>query len=209
LFVGHHAPLLDPLVILEYLAFSRKEAHEKLAAMSIHKEIETARKRRGWSMEKLAEEVSKAEGLPKKLTWQTVQQWENGTSAPKRTRMQIVRRLLGLLESPQPHQYDDIVERVSAAELAMLENYRVLLSKDRERFDREIAALAKERQEETAEIIARARLAQKGDPVVSASVHNGEQPAGTLPLSVEEQARVDVMLNEGGAAPASDEKKAD
>lgn len=48
-------------------------------------------------MEKLAEEVSNAEGLAKPLAWQTVQQWEkeNGT-APKRKRMEIVARLLGI-----------------------------------------------------------------------------------------------------------------
>ncbi|MDN8617831.1 XRE family transcriptional regulator [Variovorax ginsengisoli] len=57
--------------------------------------IKTARDARGWSMEKLAEEVSKAEGLTKPLAWQTVQQWEKeGGTAPKRKRMEIVARLL-------------------------------------------------------------------------------------------------------------------
>lgn len=48
-------------------------------------------------MQRLADEVSKAEGLPKPLAWQTVQQWErtdgDGT-APKRKRLEIVAKLL-------------------------------------------------------------------------------------------------------------------
>lgn len=47
-------------------------------------------------MERLAEEVSKAEGLKKALAWQTVQQWENGTSAPKRKRLAVVQQVLGV-----------------------------------------------------------------------------------------------------------------
>ncbi|KQT10983.1 hypothetical protein ASG30_09295 [Ramlibacter sp. Leaf400] len=66
---------------------------------SIHEQIKAARERRGWSMQRLAHEISQAEGLAKKLSWQTVQQWENGTSAPKRTRMQVVAKLLNLHES--------------------------------------------------------------------------------------------------------------
>lgn len=73
-----------------------KPSQEKLADMDIHQQIKTARERKGWSMERLASEVSKAEELKKPLSWQTVQQWENGASAPKRTRMEVVRRLLAL-----------------------------------------------------------------------------------------------------------------
>ena len=47
-------------------------------------------------MERLAQEVSKAERLAKPLAWQTVQQWEAGLSAPKRKRMETVASLLGL-----------------------------------------------------------------------------------------------------------------
>lgn len=64
--------------------------------MNIHQQIKRAREAREWSMTDLAEKVSEIEGLKKPLTWQTVQQWENGKSAPKRKRMQIVLELLGL-----------------------------------------------------------------------------------------------------------------
>jgi len=47
-------------------------------------------------MERLAAEISEAEGLSKTLSWQTVQQWERGDSAPKRKRMETVARLLDL-----------------------------------------------------------------------------------------------------------------
>jgi phage repressor protein C with HTH and peptisase S24 domain len=47
-------------------------------------------------MEQLAEKVSEIEGLAKPLSWQTVQQWENGTSAPKRKRLATVAKLLGV-----------------------------------------------------------------------------------------------------------------
>jgi transcriptional regulator with XRE-family HTH domain len=66
---------------------------------TIHEMIKSARVSKGWSMEKLAEEVSKVEGLAKPLTWQTVQQWERpeplGT-APKRKRLAVVGELLGI-----------------------------------------------------------------------------------------------------------------
>lgn len=49
-----------------------------------------------WSQTKLAEEVSAREGLTKPLAWQTVQQWENGVSAPTRKRLPHVAAALGL-----------------------------------------------------------------------------------------------------------------
>lgn len=64
--------------------------------MSIHEAIAKARQAKGWSMEQLAGEISKAEGLKKPLAWQTVQQWENGKSAPKRKRLAIVQQVLGV-----------------------------------------------------------------------------------------------------------------
>lgn len=64
--------------------------------MSIHEQIKAARIAKEWSMERLAEEVSRAENLAKPLSWQTVQQWERGNSAPKRTRMEVVTKLLGI-----------------------------------------------------------------------------------------------------------------
>lgn len=63
--------------------------------MTIHDQIKARRLALGWSMETLAAEVSKLEGLGKPLSWQTVQQWEAGKSAPKRSRLEIVASLLG------------------------------------------------------------------------------------------------------------------
>lgn len=78
------------------LVFRYKGAHEKLALMSIHDQIKAARLAKGWSHAKLAEEVSKAEGREKYLAWQTVQQWEReGGTAPKRSRLETVARVLG------------------------------------------------------------------------------------------------------------------
>lgn len=64
--------------------------------MSIHSEIKRRRVALGWSHERLADEVSKLEGLQKPLSWQSVQQWEreDGT-APKRKRLEFVARALG------------------------------------------------------------------------------------------------------------------
>lgn len=68
--------------------------------MHIHERIKEARKAKKWSMAKLAQLVSEAEGLAKPLTWQTVQQWERpestGGTAPKRKRLEVVAKLLDL-----------------------------------------------------------------------------------------------------------------
>jgi phage repressor protein C with HTH and peptisase S24 domain len=78
--------------------------------MSIHEQIRAARERKKWSMEKLASEISTAEGLAKPLAWQTVQQWENGTSAPKRSRMKVVAQLLGLQDDEAPALFSESTE---------------------------------------------------------------------------------------------------
>ncbi len=64
--------------------------------MSIHTEIKRLRTAKGWSQQRLADEVSAREGGAKKLAWQTVQQWEreHGT-APKRKRLEHVADALG------------------------------------------------------------------------------------------------------------------
>lgn len=65
--------------------------------MSIHQTIRREREARGWSMEELAARVSEAEGLPKPLAWQTIQQWEReGGTAPKRQRMEVVSKVFGM-----------------------------------------------------------------------------------------------------------------
>jgi hypothetical protein len=71
---------------------------EKIACMTIHEAIKALRLAKGWSHTKLGEQVALAEGLPKPLAWQTVQQWEKpegiGT-APKRKRLEFVALVLG------------------------------------------------------------------------------------------------------------------
>lgn len=62
--------------------------------MSIHEHLKRRREELKLSMEDLAAMISEAEGLQKPLAWQTIQQWENGKSAPRRGRMQIVAKIL-------------------------------------------------------------------------------------------------------------------
>lgn len=57
--------------------------------MNIHDRIKKARADKGLSMEQLAAAV----GVK---SWQTIQQWENGKTAPSRKRMEIVASVLGL-----------------------------------------------------------------------------------------------------------------
>jgi len=67
--------------------------------MSIHENIKSARLAKGWSMEQLAEAIASAEKSAKPLSWQTIQQWENGTTAPKRTRLKTVAEVLGVSQA--------------------------------------------------------------------------------------------------------------
>lgn len=131
--------------------------------MDIHAQIKAAREAKGWSMERLAKEVSEAEGSAKTLTWQTVQQWENGSSAPKRTRMAVVRRLLDLDDDNTAPKKGEVFEKLTADEHAMLQKYRLLLDKDRKRFADEIAARAEERQAEADEFFARYGVAKAAE----------------------------------------------
>lgn len=85
----------ENLVALDVLVFSKKCTHEKLASMPIHDQIKKRREALGWSHQRLADEVSAKEGAKKSLSWQTVQQWENGKSAPKRVRLEHVASALG------------------------------------------------------------------------------------------------------------------
>lgn len=82
--------------MLDDLVLKRKYIQGNLAQMTIHQKIKSGREAKGWSMEELASQISNEEGLAKPLAWQTVQQWENGTTAPKRKRLEIVAKLLSL-----------------------------------------------------------------------------------------------------------------
>lgn len=81
--------------MLVSLAYDCKPRQEKLSRMAtIHERIKKKRLAKGWSMEDFADKITKAEGRAKPLAWQTIQQWENGSSAPNRKRLQLVARLL-------------------------------------------------------------------------------------------------------------------
>tara|TARA_R100000655_G_scaffold64330_2_gene102850 strand:+ start:219 stop:845 length:627 start_codon:yes stop_codon:yes gene_type:complete len=56
---------------------------------NIHERIKAARDAKGFSMQKLAELL----GIK---AWQTIQQWENGGTAPKRKRLEQVANILGV-----------------------------------------------------------------------------------------------------------------
>lgn len=85
--------------------------------MTVHDEIKAKRLAKGWSMAQLALEISRLEKLPKPLTWQTVQQWENGKSAPKRTRIE---RVMKILESSPPVLNDQFLA-LGASEMNVME----------------------------------------------------------------------------------------
>ena len=76
--------------MLELLVLERKPTAATLRPMSVHDQIKRRREALGWSMERLAQEVASREGSDRSLAWQTIQQWENGTSAPRRSRLQTV-----------------------------------------------------------------------------------------------------------------------
>lgn len=80
----------DFLLSKDFLSWRGGKAHEKLASMSIHLAIKQRRKHLKLTQAQLAARVSELEGLKKPLTGPTVQQWENGASAPKRTRLSHV-----------------------------------------------------------------------------------------------------------------------
>lgn len=87
--------------------------------MNIHEKIRTARMEKGWSMAELASRISAAEG-GRPLAWQTIQQWESGNSAPKRTRLLFVEQVLGVPLADTPHSgvFDANVVNVVAGKRA-------------------------------------------------------------------------------------------
>lgn len=59
--------------------------------MSIHQKLKDLRVKKGLSLEQAGEAIG--------VSWQTVQQWENGKTAPKRTRLDKVASFYGVAAS--------------------------------------------------------------------------------------------------------------
>ena len=130
---------LDFLVLLDRLVFSSAAPHEKLARLDIHRAIKKRREALGLSMQELGASVAKLEGREKPLSWQTVQQWENGTSAPKRTRLEHVANALkttphdliyGNDGGGQTARTNDMIE-LHEGEFDLLAAFRVLSPEER------------------------------------------------------------------------------
>lgn len=78
----------EKLAMQEIPAMTQVNLVGNLARMStIHTRIKRLREAKGLSMEQLADAVS--------VSWQTVQQWENGKTAPQRKRLGAVATALG------------------------------------------------------------------------------------------------------------------
>jgi transcriptional regulator with XRE-family HTH domain len=138
----------EKLVLLESLAFTGNPQQETLAGMSIHTEIKRLRLAKGWSHQRLADEITKLEQPKKPISWQTVQQWEKtvGGTAPKRSRMEYVARALGVpvqdlvvysadgsvtiieLKEADPKPYP---AGLAPDEVALIEAYREILPEQR------------------------------------------------------------------------------
>lgn len=110
--------------------------------MSIHSEIRRLRTLKGWSMKRLAAEVSRAEGLAQPLAWQTVQQCEREPSsagsgkstAPTRRRLELVAKLLGTSSTALLNGHPGIpssVEDLTGEEGLLLGLFRTLSTNDR------------------------------------------------------------------------------
>ena len=81
---------------------------------TIHQRIKRLREKKELSMEEL--------GLSVGVSWQTIQQWENGKTAPKRTRIDKVAEVLGVssteLVSGCVSEFKNITKDVQAAIVA-------------------------------------------------------------------------------------------
>lgn len=117
--------------------------------MSIHSEIKRLREAKGWSQQRLADEVAAREGVAK-LAWQTVQQWEKeGGTAPKRKRLEhvaaaldtSVNALLGSDAEDQPTRVPGF-NALHELQLQILEDMEDLLPEDAAEFRAQIHARA-------------------------------------------------------------------
>lgn len=83
--------LLDNLVCTRNFCTDTKNSCEYYPAMTIHQRLKEARIAKKLTMKELARLV----GVD---SYQTIQQWENGKSAPKRDRMEVVAEALGVAQ---------------------------------------------------------------------------------------------------------------
>lgn len=101
---------------------------------NIHSRIYQGRKEKGLSLEQLAEKVG--------VSWQSVQNWENGQSAPKRTRIAAVEKALekpnGWLmfgeQSEAKIKEKKVLQQLTNREKALLELYNGLSADQQEEF---------------------------------------------------------------------------
>lgn len=91
--------------------------------MTIHEAIRARREALDWSHQRLADEVTKLEGLAKPLTWQSVQQWEK-TTAPKRSRLPFVAKALGMSLAELLELSSGAAGLASASTTTMFDGYK-------------------------------------------------------------------------------------
>lgn len=98
----------------EILAVTQVAARTKFVGMkeTIHQRIRRLRERKGMSMQELARES----GLK---SWQAVQQWENGETAPNRKRIAEVANALGVTEHELLFGLEGDAEAGTAEEVAL------------------------------------------------------------------------------------------
>lgn len=104
----------DSLALPMFLALPHAAPHEKLAVMDIHQRIKARREELKMSKTELARRVSAYEdpsGDPTEpITRQTIQHWESGAAAPKRSRLGAVAAALGLRVTTLISEIDPVNE---------------------------------------------------------------------------------------------------
>lgn len=103
---------------------------------NIHQRIKRLREAKGWTRVELGRRIAAAEGHPKTpISYQTVQQWEAETSAPKRKRLEFVAKVFGITASELAHGLPESPQSADLRELA--ECWPHLSSETRQRVIRE------------------------------------------------------------------------
>jgi transcriptional regulator with XRE-family HTH domain len=118
-----------------FLAFRDAQPHEKLAGMSIHEAIKARRLALKLSQEALAKKVSELDATVDPISRQTVQHWENGTTAPKRTRLPIVAAALETTAEALMGGHAAGDHALSDRALRFAKEYEDLNPREQQRFD--------------------------------------------------------------------------